>query len=118
MICDWHYRNAEQSAVLFAIKGFDVITCGWEQPEITALQLEDMVRFREHSSKYMSARFKGYMQTVWSSFGQFMDEYRNGTQKPRSAAKNYLYLKDAFRAYAEKYRSATPQKEQESTFGQ
>lgn len=118
MICDWHYRNAEQSAVLFAIKGFDVITCGWEQPEITALQLQDMVRFREHSSKYMSARFKGFMQTVWSSYGQFMDEYRNETDKPRSAAKSYIYLKGAFGEYARKYQNASAKKEQQSTFGQ
>lgn len=101
MMCDWHYRDAEQSAVYFAIKGFDVVTCGWERPAVTRMQLDDMLRFRRHSSKYMSERFKGYMQTVWSGFGQFLDEYRNGSDKEFCAARNYRFLKSYFRQFSE-----------------
>lgn len=100
MMCDWHYRDAEQSAVYFAIKGFDVITCGWERPDITRLQLDDMLRFRSHSSRHMSSRFKGYMQTVWSGFGQFLEEYRNGSERKPCAADNYRFLKEYLRRYS------------------
>ena len=100
MMCDWHYRDAEPSAVYFAIKGFDVVTCGWERPDITQLQLDDMLRFRQHSSKHLSKRFKGYMQTVWSSFGQFLDEYRNGSDKEHCAAGNYRYFKSYLQRFS------------------
>lgn len=65
------------------------------------MQLDDMLRFRRHSSKYMSERFKGYMQTVWSGFGQFMDEYHNGSDKEFCAARNYRFLKSYFRQFSE-----------------
>ncbi len=118
MMCDWHYRDAEQSAVYFAIKGFDVITCGWERPDITRMQLDDMLRFRRHSSKYMSARFKGYMQTVWSGFGLFLDEYRNGSEKEFCAAGNYRFFKSYLRQFSENGGTSQIVKEDIPVFGQ
>jgi len=29
VICDWHYERADQTAVYFAMKGLDVVTCSW-----------------------------------------------------------------------------------------
>jgi hypothetical protein len=40
------------------------------------------------------------MQTVWSGFPRFIEEYRNGSTEVDYAAKNYVALKDAFRRYA------------------
>lgn len=37
-ICDWHYERAEQTAVYFAMKGFDVATCPWRKPQIALQQ--------------------------------------------------------------------------------
>ena len=101
VICDWHYRDAEQSAVLFALKGFDVITCGWHRPDITELQLEDILRFRAHSSAVTSKRYWGYMQTVWGAYSRFDKEYREGISD--RAALNYIYLQKAFADYAKKF---------------
>ena len=40
-ICDWHYERAEQTAVYFAMKGFDVATCPWRKPQIALQQVDD-----------------------------------------------------------------------------
>jgi hypothetical protein len=75
MICDWHYERPDQTAVYFAIKGFDVVTCPWRDPQNAVIQVDDMVRFRNSSTKAMSSRFCGMVQTVWSGAGQFLDNY-------------------------------------------
>jgi len=75
MICDWHYERPDQSAVYFATKGFNVITCPWRMPEIAVKQTQDMFRFRASVTPEMKERFQGMMQTVWTGAGQFMDEY-------------------------------------------
>jgi len=75
MICDWHYERPDQTPVYFAMKGLSVVTCPWRNPENAVLQAQDMVRFREHSSRVMKDRFMGMVQTVWSGTGQFLDSY-------------------------------------------
>lgn len=103
IICDWHYRVAEQSAVLFALKGYDVITCGWMHPVITARQMEDMIRFRVHSSDMTARRYAGFMQTVWSGWEPFIADYRKNSDED-SAAKSYREAKKLFSKYSEEYR--------------
>lgn len=75
MICDWHYERPDQTAVYFATKGFNVVTCPWRTPEIAVKQTQDMFRFRESVNHEMKDRFQGMLQTIWSGAGQFMDEY-------------------------------------------
>jgi hypothetical protein len=75
MICDWHYEKAHQSAVYFAMKGFSVVTCPYNNPISAVEQVNDMVRFRSSSSEEMAGRFSGIVQTVWSGAKQFMDNY-------------------------------------------
>ena len=65
-ICDWHYERAEQTAVYFAMKGFDVATCPWRKPQIALQQVDDMIHFRQHSNPEMSRHFQGIIETVWS----------------------------------------------------
>jgi hypothetical protein len=74
-ICDWHYERAEQSAVMFAMKGFDVATCPWRKPEIAVRQLNDMLRFRKNSSRKMTSHFKGIIETIWSGSDGFLKSY-------------------------------------------
>ncbi|MBN1791913.1 MAG: family 20 glycosylhydrolase [Bacteroidales bacterium] len=76
MICDWHYERADQTPVYFAMKGFHVVTCPWNMPEVAVQQADDMLRFRQQSAPEMKDRFAGMVQTVWSSTGQFLKEYR------------------------------------------
>ena len=70
-ICDWHYERAEQTAVYFAMKGFDVATCPWRKPQIALQQVDDMIHFRQHSNPEMSRHFQGIIETVWSGTDRF-----------------------------------------------
>ncbi|MBV5312967.1 MAG: family 20 glycosylhydrolase [Prolixibacteraceae bacterium] len=75
VICDWHYERPDQTAVYFATKGFNVVTCPWRNPENAVKQTQDMFRYRASVTPEMKDRFQGMMQTIWSGAGQFMDEF-------------------------------------------
>lgn len=75
MICDWHYTRPEPTAVLFAMKGFDVVSCPYQVSSVAVAQTQDMLRFRANSSPGMAERFKGMVQTVWSGASSFLDLY-------------------------------------------
>jgi len=72
IICDWHYERADKTAVLFAMKGFRVVTCPWRNPSIGVAQVKDMLRFRQESTKEMSAGFYGIVETTWSPTDRFL----------------------------------------------
>jgi hypothetical protein len=87
IICDWHYERPDQTPVYFAMKGLSVVTCPWRMSGNSVLQVQDMVKFREHSTPVMKDRFLGMVQTVWSGAGQFLDSYygrgkEEGTDTP------------------------------------
>ncbi len=87
VICDWHYERPDPTAVLFAAKGFNVLTCPWRNAE-NALAQEKMLRgFIAGSTKEMRPRYRGMLQTVWGSASNFMASY-NGTsdREDKSAA--------------------------------
>jgi hypothetical protein len=75
IICDWHYERPDQTAVYFATKGLNVVTCPWRNPENAVKQTQDMFRYRASVTPEMKERFQGMMQTVWSGADQFMDEF-------------------------------------------
>jgi hypothetical protein len=74
-ICDWHYERPDQTAVWFAMKGFDVATCPWRKPEIALTQLNDMIRFRQSATPQMMPHFRGIIETVWSGADGFLKNY-------------------------------------------
>lgn len=75
LICDWHYERPDKTAVYFAMKGLDVVTCPWRKPAIAVQQHKDMLNFRETATEVMKDRYKGIVQTVWSDAGSFMDGF-------------------------------------------
>jgi N-acetyl-beta-hexosaminidase len=75
VICDWHYERPDQTAVYFATKGLNVITCPWRNPGNAVKQTQDMFRYRASVTPEMKERLWGMMQTVWSDADQFMDEF-------------------------------------------
>jgi len=77
VICDWHYERPDQTPVMFAMKGFDVISCSWRKPEVGVGQKEDMIRYRTHQTREMRERFKGVMLTVWSGADSFLDGFES-----------------------------------------
>lgn len=74
-ICDWHYERPDHTAVMFAMKGFDVVTCPWRKPDVTYQQLLNMMSYRKHSTKAMAERFKGMIATVWSPAERFLEAF-------------------------------------------
>lgn len=77
VICDWHYERADQSAVYFAMKGLDVVSCPYRNPQSALWQLEDMKKFRQRSTPEMKPRFRGIVETAWSDFGSFLKDFYN-----------------------------------------
>ena len=75
IICDWHYERADQTAVYFAMKGFNVITCPFNNEIAGVAQVEDMYKFRQRSTPEMKDRFQGIMQTIWNRNDFFLKEY-------------------------------------------
>ncbi len=75
VICDWHYERADPTIAMFALKGFRVMFCSYDKPEVTRVQMEMTDAFRENSNKVLRDRYVGFMQTIWSPAGRFMDLY-------------------------------------------
>jgi hypothetical protein len=75
VICDWHYEQAEQTAVYFAMKGFRVVTCPWRMSPPALEQVDDMVRFRNVSAREMKPRFLGIVETTWTSAQGFINGF-------------------------------------------
>ncbi|HOK25865.1 MAG TPA: family 20 glycosylhydrolase [Bacteroidales bacterium] len=75
VICDWHYESPLPTAVYFAMKGFDVVSCPWRKPEVGVAQINNIILFRNSSTPEMKEHFKGVVQTVWSGVKQFLDSY-------------------------------------------
>jgi hypothetical protein len=86
-ICDWHYERPDQTPVYFAVKGFNVVTCPWRNPETAIKQAQDMVKFRNSSTPEMKDRFQGIMETVWFGADSFMDGF-NSVDPESHPAKN------------------------------
>jgi hypothetical protein len=75
VICDWHYERPDPTAVIFALKGFRVVTCPWHRTESAKVQLHQMVNFRKAATEETKENFYGMMQTTWTGAGRFMDGY-------------------------------------------
>ena len=77
VICDWHYESTPPTAGYFALKGFDVILCSWNQPAVAREQAEHVVRLRaENASSPIGTRVLGVMATVWEPPAKFLPAYR------------------------------------------
>jgi len=79
VICDWHYERADPTPVYFAMKGLDVVSCSWRNPDAAAAQVRDMVRFREVSTPQMRSHLRGVAQTIWSGSGGFLNQFHSRT---------------------------------------
>lgn len=75
VICDWHYERADPTAAYFALKGLSVITCPWDKPEVALQQYEQFREFKETAHPKMASRYRGMMQTIWTSAENFLDVY-------------------------------------------
>lgn len=88
MICDWHYERPDQTAVHFAMKGFQVATCPWRNPEVAIEQVDDMLRFRRRATPEMKDRFQGIIQTVWTGVDGFLKEFYSKEETGKNTSAN------------------------------
>ena len=78
VICDWHYERPDQTAVYFAMKGLNVITCPWRKPEVAAQQIADMHQYRKNATPDMRSRYLGIIETTWSPAEFFLKDFYSG----------------------------------------
>ncbi len=98
VICDWHYEKAYPTAALFAMKGFDVITCPWRKPDVAVSQVAMMHDFKKNSTPEMAAHYLGMMQTYWSSPTRFIEEQKNSTENKENSAECFKAMVNAMKA--------------------
>ncbi|GGF77071.1 family 20 glycosylhydrolase [Wenyingzhuangia marina] len=77
IICDWQYTSATPTPAYFAIKGFNVISCSFQKPELAKQQLQNVISNREFANKTIGNRSLGIMHTYWSSFDSFLKCYKD-----------------------------------------
>ncbi|MRR18885.1 glycoside hydrolase [bacterium] len=75
VICDWHYERPDLTAVMFALKGFTVLTCPWRTPPVALKQLENTRLFISTANKATRERYAGIMQTEWGSAEKFVNDF-------------------------------------------
>ena len=83
-ICDWHYERAEQSAVYFAMKGFNVATCPYNKSTVAMEQIDDMIHYRKNANPELLPRYQGIIQTIWSGAGSFLNRYYQYKENPEN----------------------------------
>lgn len=78
------------------MKGFKVVACPWRNPQNAVLQVQDMIKFREHSTSAMKDRFAGVVQTVWSGADGFLRELaaakKDGEDPKKQKTAAYCFL--------------------------
>ncbi|RPH33307.1 MAG: glycoside hydrolase [Bacteroidales bacterium] len=93
-ICDWHYERPDKTAVYFAMKGFKVATCPWNQHKVSKMQTQDMIRFRKESTPEMRENFQGIIVTDWGSAEGFMDGFVDDKKLKYSTKEFFLIFED------------------------
>jgi hypothetical protein len=99
VICDWHYERPAPTAAYFALKGFPVVTCPWNRPQVAVTQLEDLLHFRQSATPQTQPRMLGMVETVWSGCGEFLDRFNvrgteGGPKNQRGDVKCFVTLFD------------------------
>jgi hypothetical protein len=77
VINDWHYDSPALTPLSFATKGYDVMICPWNKADVTQAQVEDYFAFQKALKPEMAKKYKGIIQTVWTSTETFLDTYYN-----------------------------------------
>lgn len=98
VICDWHYERAEPTAAYFTMKGFRVITCPWNKPQVALDQWKAYEEFQESANPSLAARNLGMMQTIWTGNENFLEAFRN----PAAASESNRGTVESFKVLFEK----------------
>ena len=97
VICDWHYDSAPPTPGYFAVKGFEVIICSYNQPHVAVEEAEQIFTLRQaNRDNAMGPRLLGVMSTNWGKSAEFAQSVRqaksSGVTEEKSPAANFLRL--------------------------
>lgn len=81
VICDWHYERPDPTAVLFAAKGLQVLTCPWKNSENAVAQEKLTRTLIDGATRDMKPKYLGMLHTCWGSAEGFMRSFK-GTADP------------------------------------
>ena len=109
VICDWHYDSAPPTPGYFAVKGFDVVICSYNQPRVAVEEAEQIFNLRRaNANNAMGPRLLGVMSTNWGKSEEFASSVRqarnSGVIEEKGPAANFIRL-------FEKVRQLTPSPE-------
>lgn len=76
VICDWHYEAATDTALFFAKRGFDVVSCPWRKPEVALAQLAKIKSVRANADQEVARHALGMLQTTWCGLPPFAKALR------------------------------------------
>jgi hypothetical protein len=97
VVCDWHYNFAPPTAAYFAMKGFEVVSCSFNKPDVAVTQVEDMIRGRTANRKNkIGPRLLGVMATNWGNSARFVESYRtartSGNKPDQPTVENFIRM--------------------------
>jgi len=92
VICDWHYERPDPTAVLFAAKGLNVLTCPWQNAENAVVQEKLTRDLIAGATKVMKPKYNGMLQTVWGSANNFMASYKGTSDHEDKSAECFKEL--------------------------
>ena len=95
LICDWHYKVAPPTAFMFASKGFDVVSCSHQVPEVAITQLNEMKQAQSGDAD-TSKHMRGVLHTFWGNTSEFMDAFegKQVSAKTKDAYKTFIELSE------------------------
>jgi hypothetical protein len=82
VINDWHYVSQAMTPLTFATKGFDVMLCPWNRPEVVKLQVQDYFTYQNALKPAVAKKYRGFIHTVWTSPENFIDAFYGRNPAP------------------------------------
>lgn len=73
VINTWHYVSSPRTAEMFAEKGYSVMMCPWNRPEVARTQVADYRKYKQSGDRRKTRRYHGFIQTVWTGTDNFLD---------------------------------------------
>jgi hypothetical protein len=83
VINDWHYVSSPKTAEAFAEKGYSVLMCPWNRPEVAKTQVADYRKYKQTGDRKVTGRYHGLMQTVWTGTDNFLDLFAGKAQEKK-----------------------------------
>jgi hypothetical protein len=85
VINDWHYVSAPETPAYFAQKGYAVMICPWNRPDVAIGQVVNYRTFKSTAPASYASNFTGFIQTVWTNADNFMDYFSGKAEEKKGS---------------------------------